>query len=98
MMRHRPIGLPASIECRAARDARDTVARVIIWADGEVTAIRAALAREPSNSTADAAATPAAGRPGPGLHRPDGRAEVGDRVLLNVAALDRGLGTGGTRW
>jgi len=69
---------------------------VIIWADGEVTALRASwrgaveltvARRDPAGDAdevralvyTDLMATPM----------------VGDRVLLNVAALDRGLGTGG---
>lgn len=68
---------------------------MIIWADGEVSAIRASW--------------PGAVELQVGRRSPDGRTEtralaytnlmatpqVGDRVLMNVAALDRGLGTGG---
>ncbi len=68
---------------------------MIIWADGEVAAIRASW--------------PGAVELQVSRRGPDGRTEVralayttlmatpqlGDRVLMNVAALDRGLGTGG---
>src|ERR671917_579923 len=66
---------------------------MIIWADGEVTEIRARWpgAVELTATRSDAEGTVRALAytdltPAP---------SVGDRVLLNVAALDRGLGTGG---
>ena len=66
---------------------------MIIWADGEVTEIRARWpgAVELTATRSDAQETVRALAytdltPAP---------SVGDRVLLNVAALDRGLGTGG---
>ena len=75
------------------------VARVIIWADGEVTAVRASwpraveLAVRRDDRAADAAVAGALAYTAL-MATP----EVGDRVLLNVAALDRGLGTGVTHW
>lgn len=65
---------------------------MIIWADGEVTAVR----REWSG----AVELSVRGRAGEDLRALAytalmARPEVGDRVLLNVAALERGLGTGG---
>ncbi len=67
--------------------------RVIIWADGEVTAIRAEW-RGAVELTATRRDTGADVR---ALVYTDLMAApaIGDRVLLNVAALDRGLGTGG---
>src|SRR5919107_4720368 len=66
---------------------------MIIWADGEVTELRGrwpgAVELTASRSDADGTVRALAYTdltPAP---------EVGDRVLLNVAALDRGLGTGG---
>ena len=79
---------------RASENQGTKVGTMIIWADGEVTAVRASwpgaveltVARRDQADTevralvyTDLMAAPA----------------VGDRVLLNVAALDRGLGTGG---
>ena len=62
---------PASIECDSGDAGEQYSRRVIIWADGEVTAIRAewrgAVESRPS------AATPGP-TSGPGLHRPDGGA------------------------
>lgn len=84
---------------------------MIIWADGEVTAIRrewpgaAELLVRPSTGSGNAAT--GAGNAATGAGNGDtevralaytslmARPEVGDRVLLNVAALERGLGTGG---
>jgi hypothetical protein len=70
---------------------------VIIWADGEVTAVRASwpgavelLVRRDDR----AGDTPAVIR-ALAYTALMATPEVGDRVLLNVAALDRGLGTGG---
>jgi hypothetical protein len=70
---------------------------VIIWADGEVTAVRASwpgavelLVRRDDR----AGDTPAVAR-ALAYTALMATPEVGDRVLLNVAALDRGLGTGG---
>jgi hypothetical protein len=65
---------------------------MIIWADGEVTAVRAgwpgavelAVSRSSGEEVWALAYTTLMAAP-----------EVGDRVLLNVAALERGLGTGG---
>lgn len=65
---------------------------MIIWADGTVTAIQGAwpgavevtVARRDAGAVRALAYTALMATP-----------EVGDRVLLNVAALDRGLGTGG---
>jgi hypothetical protein len=65
---------------------------MIIWADGEVTgvarewpgAVELAVRRRGGTDVRALAYTALLARP-----------EVGDRVLLNVAALDRGLGTGG---
>jgi Protein of unknown function (DUF3866) len=71
------------------------VGHVIIWADGTVTAIRdqwkGAVELTVARRDADAASEVSA------LAYTDLMAapSVGDRVLLNVAALDRGLGTGG---
>ena len=70
---------------------------MIIWADGEVTAVRASwpgavelLVRRDDR----AGDTPAVAR-ALAYTTLMATPEVGDRVLLNVAALDRGLGTGG---
>lgn len=65
---------------------------MIIWADGEVVAVRAEwpgavelrVRRADDREVRALAYTALMARP-----------EVGDRVLLNVAALERGLGTGG---
>lgn len=71
------------------------VGHVIIWADGTVTALRGqwkgAVELTVARRDADAASEV------PALAYTDLMAapSVGDRVLLNVAALDRGLGTGG---
>ena len=67
---------------------------MIIWADGEVTQLRASwpgaveltVARRDQADTEVRALVYTDLMPAPA---------VGDRVLLNVAALDRGLGTGG---
>jgi Protein of unknown function (DUF3866) len=70
---------------------------VIIWADGEVAAVRASWpgAVELSVRRDDGAAdTPAVIR-ALAYTALMATPQVGDRVLLNVAALDRGLGTGG---
>ncbi len=66
---------------------------MIIWADGEVTEIRA---RWPGAVELTATRSDADG-PVRALAYTDltPTPAVGDRVLLNVAALDRGLGTGG---
>lgn len=66
---------------------------MIIWADGEVTAVRREWpgAAELTVHRADVDADVRALAYTSLMARP----EVGDRVLLNVAALDRGLGTGG---
>jgi hypothetical protein len=70
---------------------------MIIWADGEVTAVRASwpgaveLSVRRNDGDADAPAETRALAYTALMATPD----VGDRVLLNVAALDRGLGTGG---
>jgi hypothetical protein len=70
---------------------------MIIWADGEVTALRASWpgAVELSVRRADQAADTAAVTRALAYTALMATPEVGDRVLLNVAALDRGLGTGG---
>src|SRR4249919_3199082 len=71
------------------------VGHVIIWADGTVTAVRdqwkGAVELTVARRDADAASEV------PALAYTDLMAAptVGDRVLLNVAALERGLGTGG---
>ncbi|HWI00503.1 MAG TPA: DUF3866 family protein, partial [Propionibacteriaceae bacterium] len=70
---------------------------MIIWADGEVAAVRASWpgAVELSVRRDDGAAdTPAVIR-ALAYTALMATPQVGDRVLLNVAALDRGLGTGG---
>ena len=75
-------------------DQSNSVGRVIIWADGTVTALRGqwkgAVELTVARGDATAAEVPALAytdlMPAPA---------VGDRVLLNVAALERGLGTGG---
>ena len=70
---------------------------MIIWADGVVTAVRASwpgaveLSVRRNDRDADAPAETRALAYTALMATP----EVGDRVLLNVAALDRGLGTGG---
>ena len=70
---------------------------MIIWADGEVTDVRACwpgaveLFVRRNDGDADAPAETRALAYTALMATP----EVGDRVLLNVAALDRGLGTGG---
>ena len=70
---------------------------MIIWADGEVTAVHASwpgaveLFVRRNDGDADAPAETRALAYTALMATP----EVGDRVLLNVAALDRGLGTGG---
>jgi hypothetical protein len=70
---------------------------VIIWADGEVAAVRASwpgaveLSVRRDERAADTPAVIRALAYTALMATP----EVGDRVLLNVAALDRGLGTGG---
>jgi hypothetical protein len=79
--------------CDAFRGTK--VKHVIIWADGTVTSVRAqwkgavelAVARRNGNETTEVLA----------LAYTDLMAvpAIGDRVLLNVAALERGLGTGG---
>jgi len=67
---------------------------MVIWADGEVTAVRAtwpgAVELQVTRADADGGSVRALAYTA--LMAPP---EVGDRVLLNVAALDRGLGTGG---
>jgi hypothetical protein len=72
---------------------------VLIWADGQVTAIRDHWrgAVELTVARADRAGTDRDGAEVKALAYTDLMAAptVGDRVLLNVAALDRGLGTGG---
>jgi Protein of unknown function (DUF3866) len=70
---------------------------MIIWADGEVTALRASWpgAVELSVRRDDQAADTAAVTRALAYTALMATPEVGDRVLLNVAALDRGLGTGG---
>ena len=71
------------------------VGHVIIWADGTVTAVRGqwkgAVELTVARRDADASSEV------PALVYTDLMAapSVGDRVLLNVAALERGLGTGG---
>src|SRR4051794_398556 len=67
---------------------------MIIWAEGKVIAIRSEWsgAVELTVVRADLPDTPVRALAYPTLMA---RPEVGDRVLLNVAALDRGLGTGG---
>ncbi|WP_375433002.1 DUF3866 family protein [uncultured Friedmanniella sp.] len=67
---------------------------MIIWADGEVTAIRREWpgAVELTVLRADETATEIRALAYTSLMAAP---EIGDRVLLNVAALDRGLGTGG---
>jgi hypothetical protein len=79
--------------CDAFRGTK--VKHVIIWADGTVTSVRAqwkgavelAVARRNGNETTEVLA----------LAYTDLMAApaIGDRVLLNVAALEHGLGTGG---
>jgi uncharacterized protein DUF3866 len=66
---------------------------MIIWADGEVTEVRGRWpgAVELTATRSDADQTVRALAYTDLVPVPD----VGDRVLLNVAALDRGLGTGG---
>jgi Protein of unknown function (DUF3866) len=76
-------------------DQGSKVKHVIIWADGTVTDVRGqwkgavelSVARRDATSTSEVAA----------LAYTDLMAApaVGDRVLMNVAALERGLGTGG---
>ena len=82
------------IACRARRGS-SKVGHVIIWADGTVTGLRAQWkgAVEVTVARRDATETTEV----PALVYTDLMATptVGDRVLLNVAALDRGLGTGG---
>jgi Protein of unknown function (DUF3866) len=70
---------------------------MIIWADGEVTALRASWpgAVELSVRRDDQAADTAAVTRALAYTALMATPEVGDRVLLNVAAIDRGLGTGG---
>jgi hypothetical protein len=70
---------------------------VIIWADGEVTAVRASWpgAVEISVRRHDRDAGAPAETRALAYTALMATPEVGDRVLLNVAALDRGLGTGG---
>jgi len=70
---------------------------VIIWADGEVTAVRASWpgAVEISVRRNDRDAGAPAETRALAYTALMATPEVGDRVLLNVAALDRGLGTGG---
>jgi hypothetical protein len=75
---------------------RSKVRHVIIWADGTVTGLRGQWrgAVELTVARRDASAAPSEV---PALAYTDLMAApaVGDRVLLNVAALERGLGTGG---
>jgi hypothetical protein len=75
-------------------DARSKVGLVIIWADGTVTGLRAAWQGAVELTVARRDAGNAEVR---ALAYTDLMAAptVGDRVLLNVAALERGLGTGG---
>ncbi|MDF2745779.1 MAG: hypothetical protein K0S98_61 [Propionibacteriaceae bacterium] len=70
---------------------------MIIWADGEVTAVRASWpgAVEISLRRNDRDAGAPAETRALAYTALMATPEVGDRVLLNVAALDRGLGTGG---
>lgn len=70
---------------------------MIIWADGEVTAVRASWpgAVEISVRRNDRDAGAPAETRALAYTALMATPEVGDRVLLNVAALDRGLGTGG---
>ena len=75
---------------------RSKVRHVIIWADGTVTGLRGQWrgAVELNVARRDTGAAPSEV---PALAYTDLMAvpAVGDRVLLNVAALERGLGTGG---
>ena len=70
---------------------------MIIWADGEVTAVRSSWpgAVEISVRRNDRDAGAPAETRALAYTALMATPEVGDRVLLNVAALDRGLGTGG---
>jgi hypothetical protein len=74
--------------------ARSKVGLVIIWADGTVTGIRAEWngAVELTVARRDAGAEEVLALAYTDLMAAPA---VGDRVLLNVAALERGLGTGG---
>jgi hypothetical protein len=74
--------------------ARSKVGLVIIWADGTVTGIRAEWngAVELTVARRDAGAEEVRALAYTDLMAAPA---VGDRVLLNVAALERGLGTGG---
>ena len=74
--------------------ARSKVGLVIIWADGTVTGIRAEWkgAIELTVARRDAGAEEVRALAYTDLMAAPA---VGDRVLLNVAALERGLGTGG---
>jgi Protein of unknown function (DUF3866) len=73
---------------------------VIIWADGEVSSV---LARWPGAVELTVTRRDTDGRPHSGPSKVRALAytalmaapRIGDRVLLNVAALERGLGTGG---
>jgi len=67
---------------------------MVIWADGEVTGVRTTWpgAVELAVTRGDADGGSVRALVYTALMAPP---EVGDRVLLNVAALDRGLGTGG---
>jgi hypothetical protein len=67
---------------------------VIIWADGEVTGLRGRWKGAVELTVTRRDAT---GSEVPALAYTDLMAvpAIGDRVLLNVAALERGLGTGG---
>ena len=75
---------------------RSKVRHVIIWADGTVTGLRGQW-RGAVELTVARRDTGAAPSEVPALAYTDLMAvpAVGDRVLLNVAALERGLGTGG---
>ena len=71
-----------------------TVRGVIQWREGTVERVRA---RRPGATELDVALTGPTGGPIPALAYSDlvGEPQPGDRVLLNVAALELGLGTGG---
>jgi hypothetical protein len=71
------------------------VGHVIIWADGTVTEIRSKWKGAVELSVARRDASPASEVPALVYTDLMAAPAVGDRVLMNVAALERGLGTGG---
>jgi hypothetical protein len=68
---------------------------VIIWADGTVTAVRGQWKGAVELTVARRNAAAASEVPALAYTDLMAAPSVGDRVLLNVAALERGLGTGG---